>query len=362
MPGPLSATRPLLAGLLLLALLGCNRAPPQVLQQESYVFGTRVQVVVAEAPSAETPPAEIQAGLREFLQRLDQLHQRYHPWHTSELSQLNAALKAGKSHRVDPEMRGLITRAQDYETLSDGLFNPSVGELIKLWGFQRDDAPQEHLPLMTDLESARQSQPRMSQLHWQGQRITSTNAHVQIDFGGQLKGYALDEGAAILHRHHINNALINIGGNIMALGNKFGEPWRVGLRHPRAPGAMAEITLQDGEAIGTSGDYQRYFELQGKRYCHIIDPRTAWPAQGMQSVTLITPPGPHAGERSDVLSKPLFVGGAAALGTYAQRFGLKHVLALDAQGQAHVTPALAQRLRWIQKPEVVQTIVLPDKP
>jgi hypothetical protein len=74
--------------------------------------------------------------------------------------------------------------------------------------------------------------------------------------------------------------LINIGGNIMALGSKGGQAWKVGIQHPRRAGALAMLELHDGEAIGTSGDYQRYFELDGKRYCHLIDPRTGWPATG----------------------------------------------------------------------------------
>jgi thiamine biosynthesis lipoprotein len=76
----------------------------------------------------------------------------------------------------------------------------------------------------------------------------------------------------------VHNALINIGGNVMALGSKGdGTPWRVGIQHPRQPGALATSELHDGEAIGTSGDYQRYFELDGERYCHLLDPRSAEP-------------------------------------------------------------------------------------
>ena len=84
-----------------------------------------------------------------------------------------------------------------------------------------------------------------------------------LDFGGYLKGVALDRAAAILHERGVANALINIGGNVMALGSKNGKPWRVGIQHPRQPGPLATVELKDGEAIGTSGDYQRFFELDG---------------------------------------------------------------------------------------------------
>ena len=104
---------------------------------------------------------------------------------------------------------------------------------------------------------SRQSQPR-----------------VKLDLGGYAKGYALDRAAEILKSQGIHNALINIGGNVLALGTHGTRPWRVGIQHPRKPGPLATLELRDGEAIGTSGDYQRYFELDGKRYCHLIDPRT----------------------------------------------------------------------------------------
>jgi thiamine biosynthesis lipoprotein len=97
---------------------------------------------------------------------------------------------------------------------------------------------------------------------------------VALDFGGYLKGVALDRAADILRSQGVRNALINIGGNILALGYKEGRKWRVGIQHPRRAGALATVELNDGEAIGTSGDYQRYFELDGKRYPHLLDPRT----------------------------------------------------------------------------------------
>ena len=117
----------------------------------------------------------------------------------------------------------------------------------------------------------------------------STNPAVQLDLGGYAKGYALDVAAAILQAHGVKNALVNIGGNVIALGTHGDRPWRVGIQHPRKPGTLATLDLHDGEAIGTSGDYQRYFELDGKRYCHLIDPRTGHPAHGMQSVTVLIP-------------------------------------------------------------------------
>ncbi len=102
--------------------------------------------------------------------------------------------------------------------------------------------------------------------------------------------------------------------------------------------------MHDGEAIGTSGDYQRYFEVDGQRYSHLIDPRTGRPATGMQSVTVLVS-GEHAGTRSDALSKPLFIDGPSQLIEQATRLGVTDYLAVDAAGQTHISPAMKSRLR-----------------
>ena len=105
--------------------------------------------------------------------------------------------------------------------------------------------------------------PSLDQLHISGSTIKSTNPHVKIDLGGYAKGYALDQASKIIHEHHIKNVLINIGGNIMAIGQHGNKPWRVGIQDPRGSQAIAKLDLPDGWVIGTSGDYQRYFINDG---------------------------------------------------------------------------------------------------
>jgi len=168
---------------------------------------------------------------------------------------------------------------------------------------------------------------------------------VKLDLGGYAKGYALDRAAAILKQQGINNALINIGGNVLALGSHGKRPWRVGIQHPRKPGALATLELRDGEAVGTSGDYQRYFEVEGKRYCHLIDPRNGHPVQGVQAVTIITH-GSRAGLLSDASSKPLFISGVTGWRTAANKMQLDEALLIDANGVVHLTAAMQKRLEF----------------
>lgn len=184
-----------------------------------------------------------------------------------------------------------------------------------------------------------------------GELVRSNNKTVQIDLGGYAKGYALDRAVEILKKIGVKNALINIGGNIMAMGAHGGRAWRVGIQNPRKPGPLATLELHDGEAIGTSGDYQRYFELNGKRYCHLIDPRTGQPAQGVQAVTILTH-GVHAGVWSDAASKPLFISGTQGWREAARKMLLDEALPVDGDGKVHLTAAMEKRLELTDKTTV----------
>ncbi len=336
--------RLLLAGLLALLLAACGRQAP--VGQEAYVFGTRVEVIVWGAPEAAA-----HAALGEVLREFDRLHRAYHAWQPSELTALNDAIAAGRPHEVSAELAGLIRTAQQLATQGEHLFDPGIGRLVALWGFHADEF-RAALPDPAALEELVAAHPSIADLKLEDDVVTSRNPAVALDFGGYLKGVALDRAAAILKRHGLDNALINIGGNVLALGSKGGTPWRVGIQHPRAAAAggapLATLELRDGEAIGTSGDYQRYFEVDGHRYCHLLDPRTGTPATGTQSVTVLIPPGQgdHGGGMlSDVLSKPLFIAGDD-WPRLAQKLGATQVLRVDMAGRIAVTAALQARLTF----------------
>ena len=321
---------------LLWALAACS--PPPLVQQQSYVFGTLVEVSVYGAPDTQA-----QQAIGAVLARFDELHRTLHAWQPSDLSRLNAALAGGERVAVTPGLAAMLRDAQTLSARSDDLFNPAIGGLIALWGFHAD-TPQSRVPDAIAIAGWIDKRPRMADLTIENGAISSANPAVQLDLGGYAKGRALDDAVAILKAHGIKNALVNIGGNVIALGRHGDRPWRVGIQHPRKAGTLATLDLLDGEAIGTSGDYQRYFEVDGHRYSHLIDPRSGQPATGMQSVTVLVS-GEHAGTRSDALSKPLFIDGAERLRENAHRLGVADYLAVDAGGQIHVSPAMKARLR-----------------
>lgn len=327
--------------LLVLGLLAaCGRE--SVHRQEAFVFGTRVEVTIAGQP-AEAARTAAATVLREF----DRLHRTYHAWKPSELSALNDALAASRPKQVTPEMATLLVDAQRLSRLSENLFDPGIGRLIALWGFQSDDLPTA-LPDERALAGWQASRPGISDLIVEGQWVRSGKRGVAVDFGGYLKGVALDRAAALLRSQGVHDALINIGGNVMALGTRQGEPWRVGIQHPRQAGALATLELADGEAIGTSGDYQRYLEVDGKRYCHLLDPRSASPVTHTQALTVLIPAGEQAGTLSDVWSKPLFIAGDD-WPRLARRLGVTQALRIDASGRLQVTTALQRRLIYVGK-------------
>lgn len=324
--------------LLTITLAGCGREPVQ--QSQGYVFGTLVEVSIYGEPEARA--RELSGHV---LQEFQRLHDQLHAWKAgSELDKLNQAFAANKPADISPELAGMLTDATRLSQQSGGLFNPAIGHLIQTWGFQRD----EFQPVRPDPEEIRKwvtANPQMSDITIADGHASSRNPAVRLDLGGYAKGWALDLAADYLRQEKVHGALVNIGGNIIAIGRHGDRPWRVGIQHPRQPGPIATLELPDGWAIGTSGDYQRYFELDGQRYCHILDPRSGRPAQGVQAVSILVPPGPHAGTLSDAASKPIFIDGnnwrAAAL-----QMGIADAMLIDGQGRVHLTAAMRQRLQF----------------
>jgi FAD:protein FMN transferase len=328
-----------------LLLTDCGKEP--LYQEQGYVFGTLVEVSVYGEPEARARQA-VKAVMEEF----QRLHNKLHAWKPSELSELNAAFAQGKSQRVSPELAAILQDATQLSVQSQGLFDPAIGGLIRLWGFQADEF-KAVLPDEKKVGALVAANPQMTDITLQGDIASSRNKSVQIDLGGYAKGYALDRAAALLKKMDVRNALINIGGNVLALGSHGTRPWRVGIQHPRKPGPFATVELHDGEAIGTSGDYQRYFEVNGKRYCHLIDPRSGQPVQGVEAVTILTH-GVRAGVLSDAASKPLFISGVKGWRRAAQEMNLADALLIDGNGKVHLTAAMQKRLKFTVKNMVIE--------
>lgn len=328
-----------------LLLSACGKSP--LAHSQSYVFGTLVDISIY----GETED-KAHAVISHILQDFQRLHKQYHAWDpNSELSRLNRSFVVGKTPvDISPELAQMLTQAKALSMQSHGLFNPTIGALISAWGFQRDEfSPVE----INDaaIQKLINANPQMSDIVINDNTVYSLNPAVKLDLGGYAKGYALDLAVAELHKQGVKNALVNIGGNIIALGQHGDKAWRVGIQHPRQATPMATIDLPSGWAIGTSGDYQRYFlGKDGKRYCHIIDPRSGYPAQSAQAVTVLLPPSHQAGVLSDVASKPIFLSAPEQRAQVAKEIGVQNYLVVDAQGDVTLSASMNKRVHWLVRP------------
>jgi thiamine biosynthesis lipoprotein len=323
-------------------LAGCTKPEP-LYNTQSYVFGTLVDITIY----GETE-VKAQKVSNQIFQDFQALHVRLHAWKPSELQTLNENFAQGNTTDIRPDLAAMITDATKLSIQSNSAFNPSIGGLIEAWGFHHD----EFKPIKIDeakIKSLVQSNPQMTDIVVENSKVFSKNSAVQLDLGGYAKGYALDLALKYLRAHGIQNALVNIGGNIIALGKHGKQPWRVGIQHPRKPNAIATVDLESGWAIGTSGDYQRYFELDGKRYCHIINPATGFPVESLQAVTVLIPPQGNAGTLSDVASKPIFIAKPKARAETAKTMGIENFLVIESADKILISMAMAKRINWLDK-------------
>jgi FAD:protein FMN transferase len=231
-----------------------------------------------------------QAAIAE-VQRIEGKYSRYRS--SSVVSRINAAA-GGRPIAVDEETANLLHFADQLYRQSEGLFDASSGVLRKAWNFKV-----AALPDPTQLAQA------LACTGWQDVQHSAANCclarkGMELDFGGFGKEYAVDRAAGILQQRGVEHALVNLGGDIHTLGchglpEQAGQAWKVEVQHPRKDQAsLAGIDVYGG-GMATSGDYERFFELDGKRYCHVLNPRTGWPVTHWQSVTVLAPNTTMAG-------------------------------------------------------------------
>ena len=284
------------------------------------------------------------------------IHHNWHAWQPSRLTHINEQLAKGESVALEPDDIGIIQEAGRLARASDHLFNPAIGRLIALWGFQSDDRPQGPPPAMSAITPLLSGNPAMDDLVITGATLKSTNPAVQLDFGAIAQGYAVDKAIALLRAREINNAIVNASGDVRAIGKHGDRPWRVGIRHPRESGVIASVELADGESVVTSGDYERFFDHQGVRYHHIIDPRTGYPAKGTTSVTVIHDNATTA----DAATTALLVAGPKLYLKIARQMGITKIMLIDDKLTVYMTPAMERRLRFEIDPQ--PTVIISDLP
>ncbi len=306
----------------------------------AYVMGTYLEITATGHGAA----AAVERAIARF-RELDVLFNPADP--ASDMARL--AANPGRAVPVSPDTIAVLERADAAYRLSGGVFDLTVGPLVSLWGF----GPQDIAALGTPADQRRTSPPSQSEIDaarrlvdwsavtWDKTAGTATLARpgMTLATGGIAKGYALDEAARILREAGVRRAVIDAGGSLYLLGSKAGgEPWRIGLRHPRQDGYLGTLAVPADESVSTSGDYERYFESGGVRYHHILDPATGWPARGTIAVSVVAPDAAEA----DALSTALFVLGPEKGLALASSLPGVEALFVDDTGRITMTPGMEE--------------------
>jgi thiamine biosynthesis lipoprotein len=322
--------------LLLILLVGCGQKPAEF-HHTILKFDTLINVTLYDVDE--------QVADRAFAhldQRFADYQHSWTPYEPSELTRINQLIAVGEPASVAPSVLPLIALSIPLAEQTGNLYNPAIGKLIKLWQFHRHDEPDIQPPDAKKIAALVAAGPKLADLHLQGSRLQCDNPQVELNFGAFAKGYAVDMAMRQLREMGIRNAIFAVGGDVKALGRHGDRAWRIGIRHPRQDAVIASLDMQGEESISTSGDYERYFSYQGKRYHHILDPRTGYPAQGTQAVTVVH----HDSALADVAATALFVAGPQHWFELAKTLQLKLVLFIDEDGKLQVTPELMKRLEF----------------
>src|SRR5450755_574097 len=277
--------------------LGATPARAAWMARDDAIMGTRIRVELL-ADDAAKGSAAIDAVMAE-MRRIDELMSHYKP--ESELSQINLRAAAEPVH-VDRELFDLLKLSQHFSEITGGAFDITYAGVGRLYDYRLHIKPTEA-----------QIQAALPSVNWRNllldpDKLTVKFARpgMRIDVGGIGKGYAVDRCIAILQSLGFHHALVTAGGDSRIIGDRDGRPWVIGIRHPDDPNKIVTRLPLVDTAMSTSGDYYRYFDANGVRYHHIIDPRTGHSASRVRSATIL---GPTATE-TDGLSKTAFVLGA----------------------------------------------------
>lgn len=269
----------------------------KIINRSQTLMGT-----VVEITATGKDEGKINRSITRALERMKQveiLMSKFTPESEISLINKNAGLKWVK---VSPEVKEVLYKAKEFSRITGGAFDISIGILGKLWKFHKDS----QVPLREEIGRL------MNLVDYRKLRVDKENSKVflaarsmKIDLGGIAKGFIVDRGVEELKKNGVENFIINAGGDLTARGSKNGRPWKVGIQDPRNRAKIfVTLTLND-KSITTSGDYEKYFLQEGKRFHHILDPRTGYPARDCLSTTIIA----NDATTADALATAVFVMG-----------------------------------------------------
>ncbi len=322
---------PLGLALLVLALLLWRRPDGDgSISQRRLIMGTLVEISVPESTPTATEAMGSAFAEMERIERLMSPHLE-----GSDLQKLGIGVS---SATVSDETLEVLQLALSVQQRSNGAFDPALGALIALWGVETE-TPRKPSP--EEIRTALAPNGPQS-IRIEADRVLKRDPGLEIDLGGIAKGFAVDRAIAKLKEAGVTQAAVNAGGDIRLLGTRAERPWRIALQHPRDPEKiLATLELED-RALVSSGDYERYFEIEGVRYHHLLDPRTGYPARLCQSVSVLA----GSAALADALATAAFVLGPREGMALIEGTAEAEMLLVDALGSIHISSGLKGKVLW----------------
>jgi thiamine biosynthesis lipoprotein len=297
------------------------------LKREEAIMGTAIAVELW-SDDRDAGEAAIDAVMAE-MHRIDRAMSPHKP--DSELSIINRDA-AERAVPLSDEMARLIERAADFSRLSSGAFDITFAAVGQLYDYRQRVRPTE-----AELEAARAAVGwQWLVLDAQARTVRFARPGMRIDLGGFAKGHAVDNAAIILRRRGIAHAMVSAGGDSRVIGDRRGRPWTIGIRDPRRSGKVAAMLPLENVSISTSGDYERFFDAEGVRFHHVIDPSTGRSPSCIQSVTILA----EDGLTCEALSKIVFVLGVERGMTLIEAQRGVDAIVVDADGKLHFSCGL----------------------
>ena len=273
-----------------------NAARQETAVPASSTFRFEAMASVCEVRLAGASPRQLREAAQAATHEVRRIEHKYSRYRADSIvSRINAAAGSAAPCEVDDETAQLLGFAAQLFESSGGLFDITSGVLRRAWDFRARQLP-DAAAVQALLGSV-----GWSKVEWSGRALRLPEPGMEIDFGGFGKEYAADRAHAVLAARGLRHGYVNLGGDIRVLGPQpDSTPWRIGIQHPRDAGRLiASLDVSEG-ALATSGDYERFFEHGGRRYCHILDPRSGWPVDTWQSISVFAPVCVAAGAMSTI--------------------------------------------------------------
>lgn len=330
----------------LLALGACQDKSPVIVTRFA-AFGNPVDVSLVGVSQAQAKQAA-----EHIEQDFTYLERDWHTWQPGPMTRVNRLLATGKPFVAPPSTLPLVRLGKTLESSSGGLFNPAIGHLMDLWGFHDDRQGSRPPPSPEQIARLVKANPAMAQIDINGLELRGHNPSLSLDFNAIAKSHAIDLSIQHLLDTGINNALIQAGGHLRAIGDRGGQPWRIPIRRPNGSGVFAILLIRGNESVVTTAEYDRNFIFEGDLYHDVIDPRTGSPARETRVVTVIHDDTTTAAAAATAL----FIAGPKDWHGIAVKMGVRYVLLIDSQGRVHMNPGMAKRIELVDdddKDEIV---------